>query len=89
MNYRSWMYRVSPEGLCMMDYCNGVESFINYTVSNPKNISGGGIRCPCKMCKNKKFFNLDIVMMHLLNKSSKRNTYVSLHTENHMFLTRP
>jgi hypothetical protein len=89
MNDRSWMYRVSPEGLCMMDYCNGVEGFINYAVSNLKTINGGSIRYPCKMCKNKKFFNLDIVMMYLLNKSSKRNTCVSLHTENYRFLTRP
>ena len=89
MNDRSLTCQVSPEGLCMMDYCNGVEGFINYIVSNPKNISGGSIRCSCKMCKNKKFFNLDIVMMHLLNKSSKRNTYISLHIKNHVFLTRP
>ena len=89
MNDRSWIYQVSFEGLCMMNYCNGVEGFINYAISNPKKISGGGIRCSCKMWKNKKFLNVDIVIMHLLNKSSKRNTCVSLHTENHIFLTRP
>jgi hypothetical protein len=31
-----------------------------------KNISGGGIRCSCKMSKNKKFLDLDVVTMHLL-----------------------
>ena len=36
-----------------MDYCNEVENFINYVLSNPRNISGGDIRCPCKRCKNK------------------------------------
>ena len=30
------MYRVSPEGLRMIDYCNEVESFINYALSNIK-----------------------------------------------------
>jgi hypothetical protein len=30
------MYRVSLERLRMMDYCNGVESFINYALSNMK-----------------------------------------------------
>jgi hypothetical protein len=64
----SWMYRDSPERLCRMDYCNWVEAFINYTLSNPKNISGGDIRCPCKKYKNKKFLDLDVVMMHLLQK---------------------
>ena len=49
-----WMYRDSLKGLCKMDYCNGVEGFINYALSNLKNISGGGTRCPCKRCKNKK-----------------------------------
>jgi hypothetical protein len=50
----------------MMYYCNEVNDFIKYTQSNLKNISGGGIRCPCKRCKNKTFLSLDVVMMHLL-----------------------
>ena len=53
----------------MQDYCNGAESFINYTLSNPKNISGGGIRCSYKRCKNKKFLDLDVVTIQLLQKS--------------------
>ena len=43
-----FMYQVTPEGLHMMNYCNRVESFINYALSNPRNISGRGIRCPYK-----------------------------------------
>jgi hypothetical protein len=35
MDDRSWMYRDSLEGLRMMDYCNGVQDFINYALSNP------------------------------------------------------
>jgi hypothetical protein len=62
------MYYVSPEGLHKMEYCNGVKGFINYTLSNPINISGGGIICPYKRCKNKKFLDLDVVMMNLLQK---------------------
>jgi hypothetical protein len=38
----------------MMDYCNEVQDFINYALSNPRNISRGGIKCSCKRCKNKK-----------------------------------
>ena len=49
-----------------MNYCNEVESFINYTSSNPRNISRGSIRCPFKRCKNKKFLDPDVVTMHLL-----------------------
>ena len=51
-----------------MNYCNGVRSFINYTLSNPINISGGDITYSYRRCKNKKFLNLDVVMMHLLKK---------------------
>jgi hypothetical protein len=64
----SWMYRVSPERLRWMDYCNEVEGFINYILSNLRNISGGDIECPYKRCKNKKFLNLDVITMHLLQK---------------------
>jgi hypothetical protein len=30
MDDRSWMYRDSPQGLRRMDYCNGVQGFINF-----------------------------------------------------------
>jgi hypothetical protein len=36
----------------MKDYCRGVEGFISFALSNLKNISGGGIRCPWMKCKN-------------------------------------
>jgi hypothetical protein len=29
----SWMFRDSPQGLQRMDYCNGVQSFINFATS--------------------------------------------------------
>ena len=51
-----------------MNYCNGVHDLINYTLYNLRNISGEGITCPCKRCKNKKFLYLDVVTMHLLQK---------------------
>ena len=66
MGDRSWMYRDSSYELRMMDYCNGVQSFINYEQSNSRNISGGDIKCPCKRCKNKTFLDPDVVTMHLL-----------------------
>ena len=89
MDDRSWIYRISLERLYKMDYYNKVESFINYALSNPRNISEYDIRCLCKRCKNKKFLNLYVVTMHFLQKSSWRDTCVGLHIENHMFLTRP
>jgi len=68
MDNRSWMYRDSPEGLRRMNYCNRVQCFINYTLSNLRNISEDSIRCLCKRCKNKKFIDLNVVTMHILQK---------------------
>ena len=84
------MYRVSLEGLRMIDYCSGVKCFINYTLSNLRNSSRGGIRYPCKTCKNKKVsrseYCNDASSIKIVN---KKNTCVGLYTKNHMFLTRP
>jgi len=66
MNDWSLMYRDTPQMLQMMNYCKGVQGFINYALSNPRNISGRGIRYPYKRCKNKKFFDPDVATMHLL-----------------------
>ena len=69
MDDLSWMYWVSFEGLRKTDYCNEVEGFINYKLSNLRNISGGNIKCSCKKYKNKKFWFYDAdVTMHLLQK---------------------
>jgi hypothetical protein len=68
MDDRSWMYRDSPQGLRRIDYCNRVQCFINFTTSIPRNFTGGGIRCPCRKCENKKYLHPDVVMMNLLHK---------------------
>jgi hypothetical protein len=60
------MYQESPEGLRRIGYCNGIQGFINYVLSNLRNISGDGIRCPCKSCKTKKFIDPNVVTVHLL-----------------------
>ena len=68
MDDRSWMYRDSPQGLRRMNYCNGVQGFINFATSIPKNFTDGGIRCLCRKCKNIKFMHQDVVTMYLLTK---------------------
>jgi hypothetical protein len=60
------MHRVLPIKLQLMNYCNVIEGFINYVLSNPKSISGGDIRRRYKMCKNKKLIDPNVAMMHLL-----------------------
>ena len=81
MDDRSWMHRDSPQGLQMMYYCNGVQGLINYALSNMRNISGGGIRCLCNKCKNKTFLDLDVVMMHLLQKKRFMEKYLCWYTQ--------
>jgi len=73
MDDRLWMYRDSPQGLRRMDYCNEIQGFINFTTSIPRNFTGGGIRCQCRKCQNKKYLHLDVVMMHLLHKGFMKN----------------
>jgi len=73
MDDRSRMYRDSPQGLWRMDYCNGVQGFINFATSIPKIFTGGGIRCPCRKCQNKKYRHPDVVTMHLLHKGFMEN----------------
>jgi len=68
MDDRSWMYRDSPQGLRRMDYCYGVQGFINFVTSISRNFTDGGIRCSCKKCKNLKFLHQDVVTKHLLTK---------------------
>jgi len=52
----------------MMDYCNSVQGFINFTTSIPRNFTDDGISCPCRKYKNLKFLHQDVVTMHLLTK---------------------
>jgi hypothetical protein len=56
-----------------MNYCNGVQGFINFVTSIPRNFTGGGIRCPCRKCENKKYLHPNVVMMHLLHKGFMEN----------------
>jgi len=73
MNDRSWMYRDSPQGLRKMDYCNGVQGFINFKTSIPRNFTRGGIRYPCRKCQNKKYLHSYVATMHLLYKGFMEN----------------
>jgi hypothetical protein len=43
-----------PKGCARYIIVMRLRVFINYTLSNMKNISGCAIRCLCKRCKNKK-----------------------------------
>ena len=70
------------QGLRRMDYCNGVQGFINFATSIPRNFTGGGIRSPCRKCENKKYLHPDVVMMHLLHIT--RFTSVGMHMEKYL-----
>ena len=51
-----------------MNYCNEIQGFINYILSNPRNISGNDIKYSYKKCKNKKFIDPNVVTTNLLQK---------------------
>jgi hypothetical protein len=67
-----------------MDYCNRVQGFINFATSIPRNFTGGGIRCPCRKCENKKYLHPDVVTMHLLHKGFKK-TSISISFSSFLF----
>jgi hypothetical protein len=56
-----------------MNYYNGVQGFINFATSIPRNFTGGGIRCSCRKCQNKKYMHPNVVTMHLLHKGFIEN----------------
>jgi len=85
MDDRSWMYRDSPQGLQRMDYCKGVQGFINFTISILRNFIEGGIRYICRKCKNKKFLHPDVVTMHLLTKGFMEN-YLCWYAHGELFV---
>jgi hypothetical protein len=68
-----------------MDYCNGVQGFINFTTSIPRNFTDSGIRYSCRKCKNKKFLHQDVVTMHLLNKGFMED-YLCWYAHGELFL---
>jgi len=74
------MYWVLPRGLRKMDYCNRIKGFINYALSNLRNISGCNIRCPFKRCKNKKILDSNVVTMHILQKKVHEEILVLVYT---------
>ena len=69
MEYCSWIYRQSFQELCGMDYCNGIQGFISYAISNLTNIGRGRIRCPCRKFQTKMFIDLGFFRIYLLQKS--------------------
>jgi hypothetical protein len=68
-----------------MDYCNGVQGFINFATSIPRNFTNGSIRCPYRNCKNKKFLHLDVITMHLLIKGFIED-YLCWYTHKELFI---
>ena len=68
-----WLYRDLPQGLRMMDYCNGVQGLL---ITYSRNISKCGIRYLCKRCKNKKLLDPNVIMMHLLPKKGSWRKYM-------------
>jgi hypothetical protein len=69
-----------------MDYCNGVQSFINFTTSIPRNFTDGVIRCPYRKYKNLKFLHQDVVTMHLLTKGFMQD-YLCWYAHRELFVS--
>ena len=62
MSHRVYNGRVTKE------FKDGVDEFIAIATLNLLTMEGDKILCPCMICKNKKFFIPNLVMMHLYKK---------------------
>jgi hypothetical protein len=83
------MYRDFSKRLYRQDYLKGVEGFINFLLSNLKNINESEIRCLCVKCMNKKFHHKNIVMMHLNKKRFVEKYLCWLANKEPYVLTKP
>ena len=59
---------ILPMGCISKIILKGLRVFINFVLSNLKNISECEIRCLCVKCKKKNFHRKDVVMIHLFKK---------------------
>ena len=66
---RRWMYRrQKPGGGVTKQFSEGVQLFLDYTLSQPDEVSVGEIVCPCARCKFRKMYDRETVIMHLYMK---------------------
>ncbi|TKY65798.1 golgin subfamily A member 5 [Spatholobus suberectus] len=68
--HRTWMYnRLLPgrKGYTT-EFLKGIEEFIDFACRQPKYLSEGVIRCPCKLCKNERYLTPDEVNAHIIKK---------------------
>ncbi|XP_039118852.1 uncharacterized protein LOC120254942 [Dioscorea cayenensis subsp. rotundata] len=74
---RKWMYNKNLPGSGALndEFIAGVTEFIKYASSQPEQMDGSLIRCPCKKCDNLKFFSPDEVMLHLCRKGFTSNYF--------------
>ncbi|XP_039146743.1 uncharacterized protein LOC120283984 [Dioscorea cayenensis subsp. rotundata] len=74
---RKWMYNKNLPGYGALndEFIAGVTEFIKYVSSQPEQMDGSLIRCPCKKCDNLKFFIPDEVMLHLCRKGFIANYF--------------
>ncbi|KAF7823684.1 uncharacterized protein G2W53_021828 [Senna tora] len=67
---RLWMYNCrdqSRKGLNCA-FIDGVEEFVSFVLSQPNFVSNRQIRCHCSRCDNTKFFDVEIVKVHLYSR---------------------
>ncbi|PHT97344.1 hypothetical protein BC332_33731 [Capsicum chinense] len=50
------------------EFIKGMEEFIKFSCSQPKYLSEKVIRCPCKICKNMRYFTPNEVNVHIFKK---------------------
>ncbi|KAK1396670.1 hypothetical protein POM88_006533 [Heracleum sosnowskyi] len=67
---RSWMYNRIEKGLVRSEFRDGVLRFVDFALHQPGCTDGAKIKCPCILpkCRNKRYLEVDEVMIHLCRK---------------------
>ena len=77
MDNRHWMYDMylpNHEGI-KREYFEGVEKFVEFACSHVLYMDGISIKCPCKKCRNLKFWIPDDVKEHLYRRGFMLDYY--------------
>ncbi|KAK9082635.1 hypothetical protein Scep_029106 [Stephania cephalantha] len=64
---RDWMYNRTEGGYIRLEFVAGVKEFIKFAMQHcTTSLNEAKIRCPCRKCRNDKYYDVDTVELHLV-----------------------
>ncbi|KAK9088039.1 hypothetical protein Syun_030433 [Stephania yunnanensis] len=64
---RDWMYNRTEGGYIRLEFVAGVKEFIKFAMQHCTTyLNKAKIRCPCRKCRNEKYYDVDTIELHLV-----------------------